>query len=176
MTTDVQGITSLRARASGRALFAVVAAALALGGCKPKAQTTEPAPAPVQPTPTPTPEPTPEPVAKAPERVYPDPPPPGPARPFNFPATSTFTLPNGLAVYVVENHEVPVVAMQLAVRAGTMDAQQVADFTAVMLGEGTKTRTKAKMDEAIEFVGGRIGGGATVHVSSVGSRVLKPHL
>lgn len=174
--TIVPGFTSLRARAPRRALFAVVVAALALGGCQPKKQTTEPEPTPVQPTPTPTPTPEPEPVAKAPEQVYPDPPPPGPARPFNFPATSSFTLPNGLAVYVVENHEVPVVAVQLAVRAGTMDSQHVADFTAVMLGEGTKTRTKAKMDEAIEFVGGRIGGSATVHVSSLGSRVLKPHL
>lgn len=175
--TTVPGFSSLlRSRLAGRAMFVAVAASLALGGCKPKA-TTEPEPTPVNtPTPTPTPEPTPEPVAKTPERVYPDPPPPGAARPFNFPAAASFTLPNGLAVYVVENHEVPVVAVQLAVRAGTMDSEHVADFTAAMLGQGTKTRTKAKMDEAIEFVGGRIGGGATVHVSSVGSRVLKQHL
>jgi zinc protease len=57
-----------------------------------------------------------------------------------------------------------------------MDDEHVAQFTAAMLGEGTKTRTKAKIDEAIEFVGSSIGGGASVHISSLGSRVLKPNL
>ncbi len=149
--------------------------ALATGACKPKQiATVEPAPVPA---PAPAPEPAPAPVeVKAPARVYPDAPAPTAAKPFDFPATTTFTLPNGLAVYVVENHEVPVVAVQLAVRAGTMDDEHVAEFAAAMLGEGTKARTKAKIDEAIEFVGSSIGGGAGVHVSNFGSRVLKPNL
>lgn len=163
------------ARTLGLQLCMGLSLALAAGGCKPKPTTTpEPAPAPA---PAPTPEPDPKPVeAKAPERDYPDPPPPAPAKPFNFPSATTFSLPNGLAVYVVENHEVPVVAIQLAVRAGTMDNEHVAAFAASMLGEGTKSRTKAKIDEAIEFVGSSIGGGAGVHVSNLGSRVLKPNL
>jgi len=162
-------------RPLGPTLSWAIAFAFATGACQPKKTTTpEPDPVPVA-QPDPKPEPKPE-VAKAPERDYPDPPPPSASKPFAFPAASTFTLPNGLAVYVVENHEVPVVAIQLAVRAGTMDDEHVAQFTASMLGEGTKTRTKAKIDEAIEFVGSSIGGGASVHVSSLGSRVLKPNL
>jgi zinc protease len=152
-----------------------IAFAFATGACQPK-KTTTPEPDPVPIATEPKPDPKPDPVAKGPERDYPDPPPPSTPKPFDFPATSTFTLPNGLAVYVVENHEVPVVAIQLAVRAGTMDDEHVAGFAAAMLGEGTKTRPKAKIDEAIEFVGSSIGGGASVHISSLGSRVLKPNL
>ncbi len=145
--------------------------AFATSGCKPKASTS-PADAPTAPIAT-----APEPQTEAkPEKVYPDPPAPSAAKPFNFPVATTFTLPNGLAVYVVENHEVPVVAIQLAVRAGTMDNEHVAEFAAAMLREGTKTRTKAKIDEAIEFVGSSISAGASVHVSSLGSRVLSPDL
>jgi predicted Zn-dependent peptidase len=42
-----------------------------------------------------------------------------------------------------------------------------------MLGEGTKTRTKAKIDEEIEFVGGSLGAGAGIHDTSVFAQVLK---
>lgn len=163
------------ARTLRLALGLAVSLGLTASGCKNKPTTTpEPAPAPA---PAPTPEPDPAPVAaKAPERVYPDAPPPSAAKPFSFPAASTFTLPNGLAVYVVENHEVPVVAVQLAIRAGTMDDEHVAGFAAAMLGEGTKSRPKAKIDEAIEFVGSSIGAWASVHISSIGSRVLKNDL
>jgi zinc protease len=45
-----------------------------------------------------------------------------------------------------------------------------------MLGEGTKTRSKAKIDEEIEFVGGRLGAGAGTHDTSVFAEVLKKDL
>src|SRR5690606_23908840 len=64
-------------------------------------------------------------------------------------------------------HEVPIVEAQLVLRGGTMDDEYVAGFTARMLGEGTKSRSKAKLDEAIEFVGGTLGAFASTHVSTV---------
>ncbi len=106
------------------------------------------------------------------ETVYPDPPAPGPRKPVNFPQAETFTLPNGLAVYVVRNAEVPTITTQLVMRCGSMDAEFVAPFTASMLGEGTASRSKAKIDEAIEFVGGRIAAGAGLHSTTVWSHVL----
>ncbi len=152
-----------------------VALAFALGACGPK-KTTTPEPVTTPPVAA-TPEPKPEPVAEAkPAKVYPDPPPPSEAKPVNFPTAANFSLPNGLQVYVVENHELPVVSVQLSVRAGSMDAEQIAPFVSAMLGEGTKSRPKAKIDEAIEFVGASIGSGSGVHTSGLGSRVLKPDL
>jgi zinc protease len=148
-----------------------IALALTLGtGCKPQVEPEPPAPAPA---PEPEPEPEPEPVA---DRVYPDPPPPTAAKSVDFPAAAEFTLDNGLVVYVVENHEVPVVSSTLVVRAGSMDDPIVADLTAVMLGEGTKARSKAKIDEAIEFVGGVLGESSSTHNSFVYTRTLAKDL
>jgi zinc protease len=172
VTREENTVMSIKLFATSRIVVAALGLAFATAGCE---KTTQPT---VTPEPTPTPEPdkpAPE-VAKKPERDYPDPPPPSTEKQLQFPTVASFTIPNGLTVYVVENHEVPVVAAQLAVRAGTMDQEHVADFTAAMLGEGTKTRTKAKIDEAIEFVGGTLGSGAAVHVTYVGSRVLKQDL
>ncbi|MBX7083920.1 MAG: insulinase family protein [Nannocystaceae bacterium] len=158
-----------------RIAFALAALGLAGAGCKPKATTT-PEPV-VTPEPVAKPEPKPEPVVeKPPAKVYPEPPAPGAAKPVNFPVAATFALPNGLQVYVVENHEVPVVAVELTVRAGSMDSEHAAGFVASMLGEGTKTRTKAKIDESIEFVGANISGSAGAHTSGLATRVLKPDL
>lgn len=153
----------------------LLGSSLSLAGCKAQ---TSPAPAPpVEPTPAPAPTPEPdEPIAEAPPREYPDPPPPSAPKPVNFPGVETFKLANGLTVYVVENHEVPLVSIQLVIRAGEMDAKLVADTTAKMLGEGTKTRSKAKVDEAIEFVGGWLGSASDMHATYVFSRVRKKDL
>ena len=145
----------------------LVVAALALGACKKQEPVT------VTPTPTPEPAPMPEPEPEEVAREYPDPPPPGDPKPINFPDVAQFKLRNGLVVYVVENHEVPVLSIQLVVRAGEMDAPLVPDMTAQMLGEGTKARSKASIDQSIEFVGGGIGAGSGMHATYVFARVLK---
>ncbi len=115
-------------------------------------------------------------VAKAPERVYPEPPTPGQPKPVNFPEIQEFRLANGLDVYLVENHEVPVVSVQLVVKAGTMDERYLADFTAAMLAEGTKSRPKAAIDDAIEQVGGELASNAGVHTSQIDVRTLRRDL
>lgn len=164
--------TSLRDRPTvRRASRLSVAVLLLAAGCKKQADTA----APTEPAPAPTEENAPE-QAKAPEREYPDPPPPSDPKPVNFPEVKQFRMKNGLKVYVVENHEVPIVSARLVVKAGTMDDEHVAEFTADMLGEGTKSRSKAKIDEAIEFVGGSLSAGAGVHATTVRARVLKKDL
>lgn len=167
-------VQSRRFRSSGLvSLLGAIALAgtTSLAGCKPKEQ-----PAPPEPVAQPEPEAEPEPVAKAPARVYPDPPPPSSPKAFDFPDVAKFELDNGLVVYVVNNPEVPLVSAQLVVRAGEMDAEYVADFTASMLGEGTKSRSKAQIDEAIEFVGGSLGAGSGIHATYVFSRILEKDL
>lgn len=109
-------------------------------------------------------------------RVFPDPPPPTEQRPVNFPELQKFELPNKLAIYIVENHEVPIVDVQLVVKAGTINDELLASMTADMLGEGTKKRSKAKIDEQIEQVGSSLGTSAGEHNAVVGTRVLKPNL
>lgn len=148
---------------------ALLAGTFALSACGKKVDTKPPEPPaePVKPA---------EPVATGPTRVYQDPPPPSEPRPVQFPDLQKFTTKNGIDVYVVENHEVPLVNAQLVIRAGTMDDEQLAQMTAEMLGEGTKTRSKAKIDEEIEFVGGRLGAGAGTHDTSVYIEVMKKDL
>lgn len=109
-------------------------------------------------------------------RAYPSPPPPSAPKPVNFPNVKSFVASNGIRTFVVENHEVPIVSAELVIRAGTMDGNYQAALTAAMLGEGTNTRTKAKIDEAIEFVGGTLTAGAGVHSTYVHSRTLSKDL
>jgi len=126
--------------------------------------------------PEPAPAPAPEPVVAEAPKEYPPPPPPGPARPVLFPDVDTFALTNGLVVHLIEDHSVPLVTAELVVRCGSMDEAYVAEFTADMLGEGTQTRSKARVDDAIEFVGGSLGSAAEMHVSYVSSQVLAKDL
>ena len=109
-------------------------------------------------------------------RRYPAPPPPTAPKAVSFPEVQSFRLPNDLTVYVIENHEVPIVTAQLVVRCGTMDDEFLAPFAARMLGEGTRSRSKAKLDEAIEFVGGSLVAFADTHVSTVLAQSLSNDL
>ncbi len=142
----------------------ILVAGLAACGKKVEVKPPEPTPPPVE---------EPKPVVEAPKRVYQDPPLPTEPRQVQFPDLQKVVTKNGLEVYVVENHEVPLVSAQLVIKAGTMDDEQLAEMTASILGEGTKTRTKAKIDEEIEFVGGSLGAGAGTHDTSVFTQVLK---
>jgi len=157
---------------SARTVTALLVSAVAvssLAACKQATNTAKPTDTGTSTPPGPT-----GPVADAgPKRTYQEPPAPTEPRPVQFPDLQKFTTKNGMDVYVVENHEVPLLTAQLVVRAGTMDDEQLAEMTASMLGEGTKTRKKAKIDEEIEFVGGSLGAGAGVHDTSVFSQVMK---
>ncbi|MEZ0608032.1 M16 family metallopeptidase [Fibrella sp. WM1] len=68
----------------------------------------------------------------------------------------TFTLPNGLKVFVVENHKLPRVAVNLVLdREPLLEGDKVgtASFAGQLLRNGTKTRSKAQLDEEIDFIG-----------------------
>ncbi len=114
---------------------------------------------------------------KPPAKVYPAPPPPTEQRPVNFPDLQKFVVEkNGLTVYVVENHEVPLIDARLIVKVGEVDDELLASLTASMLSEGTKKYTKAQFDAKIEQVGSSLSSFADTHNSVVSTRVLSEHL
>lgn len=90
---------------------------------------------------------------------------PGPAPEIKMGKTESFTLPNGLKVYVVENHKLPVIALsiQFDVRPELEgDMAGYRDMMSELLLSGTKTRSKDKLNAEIDNMG------ANVNVSSEG--------
>jgi len=66
-------------------------------------------------------------------------------------------LENGLTLIIVERHNLPVVMVTVGIKAGTLmepeEKAGLANLTAVLLKEGTKSRTALQTSEEIEFVG-----------------------
>ncbi len=96
-----------------------------------------------------------------------------------MPPMTERTLGNGLKVIVVENHEQPVVSMNLLIRSGTaMDGlgkAGLANMTAGLLRKGTATRDATKISQEIDFVGGSIGASSEKDATNVTCSVLTKH-
>jgi predicted Zn-dependent peptidase len=107
--------------------------------------------------------------AQKPDRSTP--PPVGPTPVFSVPSIQRFTLPNGLAVYLMEKHEVPLVQVNLLVQAGTaMDPagkSGLANMTAALMMEGAGVRTALELADAIDYLGARITSTAGQHAMAV---------
>lgn len=84
---------------------------------------------------------------------------PGPAPVINIGDPATFTLPNGLKVFVVENHKLPRVTYSLVLdRDPILEGDKAGLLSLVgdvILG-GTNSLSKDELDEAIDHIGGRI--------------------
>ncbi|MDI9320870.1 MAG: pitrilysin family protein [Phycisphaerales bacterium] len=88
---------------------------------------------------------------------------PGPAPEIKLGKTETFTLPNGLKVFVVENHKMPTVSisLQLGIRQELQGGMAgYSDFVGELLTSGTKTRSKDQLNEDIDFIGASISANA----------------
>lgn len=89
---------------------------------------------------------------------------PGPAPEVKLGKTESFTLPNGLRVFVVENHKLPVItaSIQLDVKPTLEgDAAGYQEITGELLTSGTKTRSKDALNEAIDNLGARVSATST---------------
>lgn len=88
------------------------------------------------------------------------PPTPGPPPALRLPRIEKRTLPNGLAVWLVERHEVPVVQVDLIVKAGSaLDPPGrfgLASLTAAMLDEGAGTRDALAIADEIDYLGAEL--------------------
>ena len=101
-----------------------------------------------------------------------------PLSPVAFPPFAERTLNNGAQVLVVENHEQPVVSVNIYIKgAGTTsdtDAKPgVAAMTATLLDAGTKTKTSKQIAETIEGLGANEGTGAGLDWANVSATFLK---
>jgi zinc protease len=80
-----------------------------------------------------------------------------PPPPVKVPEIPSYTLPNGMKVYLLENHELPLVSGFVLVRTGNLfdpkDKIGLAELTgSVMRSGGTKTRTGEQLDEQLESI------------------------
>jgi zinc protease len=83
----------------------------------------------------------------------------GPAPKIEMGKYESFTLDNGLKVIVVQNAKLPRVSFQLLVDAPPVSQGQSAgliDFAGEMLTRGTKKRSKADIDESVDFIGANL--------------------
>src|SRR3954471_8413059 len=108
--------------------------------------------------------------------------PPAPGTPVEFsaPIPTQITLGNGLRVYLIERHDVPLVAVSLAVRSGA-DTEPpgkagLSSLTLDLLDEGTQSRDAASIARGFEDLGARYGISADADSSRVSVTALSDTL
>ena len=77
------------------------------------------------------------------------------------PLGKRIVLENGMVLLLAERHELPVVTVNMAIRAGGVDEPAdkpgLASLTAALLTQGTEKRSASQISETIDFIGGSIG-------------------
>jgi predicted Zn-dependent peptidase len=100
--------------------------------------------------------------------------------PFLPPAPGVFGGPNGIAVWLLERHNLPIVSCAMTVPYGASSDPPgkggLAHATANMLDEGAGKRGAIELARAIDDLGARIGTDANADASSVSLTVLKAKL
>jgi zinc protease len=103
-----------------------------------------------------------------------------PPQKLELPPVERFTLPNGLQVMVVKDARLPIVSMQLAIKAGRADEPRarlgVAEFTADMLVKGTKKRKALDIAKAVDFVGGGVSVDASFEATVASCKAMSKSL
>jgi len=106
---------------------------------------------------------------QAPDRSHP--PQPGPPAPLRLPSIQKQKLSNGLPVWIVDDHKVPVAQVNLVVFSGTANDPPgkygVASFAAAMLEEGAGSRSALEIADAVDFLGADVGATSTSDASAV---------
>ena len=84
----------------------------------------------------------------------------GPPAPFTFPKLDSRTLPNGLQVTIVENHELPVVAVRAVIEGGALvdpvGKEGLYTLVTGMLREGTTSMSADQLAEAFADLGNSV--------------------
>lgn len=108
-------------------------------------------------------------LAQEPDRSAP--PPLGPTPQLVLPAIQRQTLSNGLPVWLIEAHEVPLVQVSLLVKAGGGDDPAgkfgLASLTMAMLDEGAGARSALELADEIEFLGAQLDTSGSFDASAV---------
>ncbi|MBE7451223.1 MAG: insulinase family protein [Kofleriaceae bacterium] len=166
---------------------------LVVAACGPRPTPAPPAPtapvavAPADPTPPSPPEPPPvTQIAQPQELTFPDEPfraeqpRPAPERPFKLPRVQTFKLKSGIAVYLVEQHTLPVVSLDLTFDGGAIadpaGKEGLASVCMAMMSEGTVRLDKLAFSEALADVASSVGAYAGTDTQGVSMSSLSKHL
>jgi predicted Zn-dependent peptidase len=89
---------------------------------------------------------------------------PGPAPVIELGSYQEFILDNGLRVFVVENHKIPRVSWRLFVDVPPLMEGESAGYSQLagdLLTTGTENKTKAEIDEAVDFIGANLSSGGS---------------
>ena len=105
------------------------------------------------------------------------PPAPGPASQLTLPIPVTFKLSNGLSVYLIEQHSLPIVSANVIVLSGgernPANRPGLASFAAEMLDEGTQKRSALQIAMDADRLGTSLYTGSSMDLSYVTFRSLK---
>jgi zinc protease len=108
-------------------------------------------------------------------RVHP--PSPGPTPGMNLPVPATFRLSNGLQVFLVEQHSLPVISANIITLSGSdrnpPDRPGMASFVAEMLDEGTGKRSPLQIAADADQIGVPLSTGSSMDYSYIAARTLK---
>ena len=99
-------------------------------------------------------------------------------KPISIPNVATYTLPNGIKLYLVENHELPLVRGFALVRTGNLfdpaDKIGLASMTGMVLRTGgTKSKTGDELDVQLENIAASVEAGIQETYGSVSFSCLK---
>jgi zinc protease len=96
------------------------------------------------------------------------------------PAVVQDTLPNGAALLVSEQHNLPMVLVRVVLDAGARRDPEgragVASLTADLLTEGTATRSAQQIADAVDFIGASLDSDADMDYAVVALQVLRKDL
>jgi len=89
-------------------------------------------------------------------------------------------LKNGMVLLLAEKHEIPMVTVSMAIKAGSVaepsEKPGLASLTASLLTQGTAKRTANQISREIDFIGGSLSVSGGDDYASAGLRVLKKDL
>ena len=92
-------------------------------------------------------------------------------------APKRVVLKNGIVLLLQERRSIPTVVFNIKIKAGSIyepdELAGLANLTAGLLTEGTKTRSSKQISEEIDFVGGSIGASANSDYASASLSILK---
>lgn len=108
-------------------------------------------------------------IAQQPDRSKPPQLPP-PAK-LNTKPVEKFELSNGLKVYMMEKHDVPLVQLNITVKAGYVNDPEnktgLANAALDMMDEGAAGKSALELADAIDYLGVRLTTGAGLHTSNI---------
>ncbi|MEZ5285718.1 MAG: pitrilysin family protein [Vicinamibacterales bacterium] len=99
------------------------------------------------------------------------PPPAGPPPELRLPEIQKTTLSNGVPVWIIEQHRVPLVQVNVLLRGGSsLDRTGrfgLASLVAAMLDEGAGSRSALELADAVEYLGADLATGSTFDYTAV---------